>query len=598
MLTELELEIKKHRKLYWEDSNPEISDEEYDVLLEKLREIDPNNFLLIEPETGEEEIADTDKVFHSVPMLSLEKKFSYDEVRKWMDSVARIPGEVFICTPKFDGCASRYYKDSSILSTRGNGQFGQNITDKIPLIINIDFKTIKPNVLDGEVLISIEDFKNCKLVKKDSKTYKNPRNLVSGILNLKDISLVINKVILNFITYDTFKIEFISDVFTKDFFNTFLLEKLKDCPYPLDGLVFKLKDNIYGTSLGFTGHHYKNAIAFKDKDRQYKTKIKEIILQHGKAKLTPVAILEPTIISGVTVTRASLHNAKNILDNDIQLGDDAWIIRSGDVIPYIVKTEPGIVRFPPVFNKCPICQSELIYKEPDLFCSKIDCTGNLIKRLAEATKSIEIDNLGEPTIEKMVYELNIENLVDILNLDFQDILELEGFSFKSANKLLQNITNVKSATEDYKLLAALNIPGIGMGLFKKIMSKVNIDELLATTVIDLMGFDNLGYDRSFNICSGLLLNANLLQELRSIINVIETKQCIGNTVRPKVCFSGNFVLPKDFYQRIANSKGYEVVTSVTKDLNLLVTSGAITNKYTKAQQYGIKVIDVDEFLNS
>lgn len=594
MQTDLELQIKKHRELYW-SGDSEITDEDYDLLIEELRTTDPTNYLLTEPECAEEIDVSSNRVFHSIPMLSLEKKYTYKDVLKWMTSVARIPGEFFTFMVKYDGCAGRYYKDTKVLATRGNGQFGEDVSNKIGLIKNVYFEDYIQDHTDGEIIISHDDFSKCALIKKDTTRYKNPRNLVSGILNLNDVSTIKDKVTLSFVTYDMVKVDVMLATFNEIFFND-LLDKARNCPYPIDGLVIKLKDSVYGMSLGSTSHHYKNAIAFKAPDTEHKTKIVEIILQHGKNKLTPVAVVEPTVINGVTITRASLHNAKNILDNDICLGDTAYLIRSGDVIPYITKTERGIVRQSPIFDKCHICNSELSYREPDLYCTNDDCNGNLVVKLYSACRSLDIDNLGEPTVEKMIYELNVENLVDILTLTYQDIMSLTGFKHKSATKLQQNIFGAIQGVEDWKVLTALNIQGIGKGIFKDIMSKINIDELLVTPPTDLMGLDGLGYERSFNIYKGLQQNINLLNELRSILNIIETKRGSGSTIRPKVCLSGTFPSPKDYYQKIANSKGYEVVETVSKDLSLLVTSGAITSKYKKAEQYGIKIVDINQFL--
>lgn len=596
MQTELELEIKKHRALYWDESNPEITDAEYDILIEQLRAIDPDNYLLKTPELGED-IQVGDKIAHEVPMLSLEKKYSFKEVKTWCNGVSRIDGEFFIIMPKFDGCAARYYIKTNKLATRGDGEFGQDITNKLPLITNVDFKTLSENskidYIDGEIVISFEDFKNCNLINKSSTRYKNPRNLVSGILNLNEIEPVLGKVKLSFIDYNSIKLEVMNVALIEKFFNEAVNTTSQ---FPTDGLVIKLKDKPYGETLGATSHHYRSAIAFKNQDKEYVTKIRDIILGHGKNKLTPVAVLDPVDIDGVTVTKASLHNCKNILDHNIQIGDTAHIIRSNSVIPYIVRTEPGETRQNPVFNKCSNCGSSLDYREPDLFCTNPDCNGNLIQKLAYAVACLDIDFLAATTVEKMIYELNVENLFDILTLTLQDLLELTGFGYTSADKLLQNIERAKSGIEDFKLLAALNIPGIGRTIFKSIMAKVNISELLTTNLSDLMNFEGLGPERSMNIYKSLSQKRLLLDQLRNIINVIETKKTIGTTIRPKICMSGTFPSPKDFYQRIAMSLGYEVVESVTRDLAILVTSGALTSKYTKARNMGIKILTADEFL--
>lgn len=591
-LKELQDAIKHYRKKYWE-GNSEISDEYYDELIAKLTEVDPLDPLLIKPEAPNDI---KNKVYHSIPMLSLEKKFSFQEISKWMGSVARGPQEEFVFMPKFDGLAARYYSDIKTFATRGCGTFGENITDKLQLIDNINWDDVHEDI-SGEIIISLDNFKNCKLVKKDATRYKHPRNLVAGIINLNNIQEVINKnVKLTFIKYDSYKWECYLGTLTEDFFNS-TLAKVRELNFPTDGMVIKLKDEEYGMSLGFTGHHFKHSVAFKDYDLEYKTTINSIILQHGKNKLTPVAVIEPVTINGVTISRASLHNAKNILDHQICIGDIAYVIRSNDVIPYITKTEPGTIRIEPQFKNCHICGGELDYVEPELYCLNDECNGNLVKQLLESCRSIDIENIGQPTIEKLVNQLNIETIMDILTLSIEDLLELDGFAYQSAKKLYDNIGKSIAGTDDYKILAALNIKGIGKGIFKDIMSKINITQLLNTKPVDLMGFNNLGYDRAFAIYNGLIKNQSLLSELQQLVTVIETKKSTGVTIRPKVCFSGTFKNPKDYYKRIASQKGFEVIEDVTKETKYLVTAGTLTNKYSKAIKYKVEILDIEEFLN-
>jgi len=589
-LYELKEAITHYRKKYWQ-GHPEVSDQYYDDLLEKLREIDPLDELLCTPE-GPIEIID--KIYHSIPMLSLEKKYSFEEVNDWMKSVSRGPQEQFVIMPKYDGIAVRYYSDIKTLATRGNGVFGENISNKLPIIDNIKWDEVDSDKV-GEIIISLDDFKNCAIVKKDSTRYKHPRNLVSGVMNLKDVTNLYNKVKLTFIDYESYTWDTHLGIFSKKFFDD-ILEKIKDMNYPTDGIVIKLKDQTYGRSLGNTGHHHKHSIAFKSYDEEHQTVITNILLQHGKNKLTPVAVIRPVNINGVSISRASLHNAKNLLDNNICIGDIAYVIRSNDVIPYITRTEAGESRSTPEFKNCHICGSELDYIEPELYCLNADCSGNLIKQLLESCRSLEIENIGQPTIEKMVNQLQVEDIIDILSLDIEDLIELDGFAYPSAKKLLESFNKVFKACEDWKILASLNIKGVGKGLFKELMLKINIDELLNTKPTDLMGFNNLGYERAFAIYDGLRSNSSILSALRSIINVIETKRSIGTTIKPKVCFSGTFPFPKDYYRRIAIEKGYEIIDDVTKDLMFLVIAGAITNKYSKAQKYGIRIISADEFL--
>jgi len=593
-LQELKEAIIHYRKKYWE-GNSEVSDSYYDSLMVKLYDIDPLDELLIRPESSNEII---NKVYHPSPLLSLEKKYSFDDVKKWMESVSRNIGEKFIFMPKYDGIASVYYADVKTLASRGTGTYGENLTIKLPLIENINWDNVD-NTIYGEIIISQDDFNLCSLLKRNSTKYKSPRNLVAGIMNLKNIDSALGKVKLTFIKYSSYKWEYYLSEFNEYHFNE-VLKKIKELKYPTDGLVIKLADEEYGLSLGYTEHHHKHSIAYKEQDKEYETSIIDIILQHGKNKLTPVALVKPVNINGVTITRASLHNAKNILDNNICIGDIAYIIRSNDVIPYITKTLEGPIeiRKSPIIDHCHICGGELDYIEPELYCKNEECSGNLIKQLLESCRSLGIENIGQPTIEKMVSQLNVEDTMDILSLSIDELLTLEGFAEQSAKKLYENIHKVLKACEDWKVLSSLNIKGISKGIFKDILNKINTQELLNTKPTDLMGFNNLGYERAFAIYNGLHFRIKVIEDLFSIINVIETKKSIGFTIKPKVCFSGTFKYPKDYYKKIATEKGYEVVEDVSKDVTYLVTAGAMTNKYNKALKYRVTILQADDFLKN
>jgi DNA ligase (NAD+) len=591
--------IKYHRDRYWA-GEPEISDHEYDQLIETLKAIDPNNSLLSDIEYCKNASL---KVTHDQPMLSLEKKYSFQDVISWITKVSRPTGDRFKIQPKYDGVASIYYADNKILATRGDGSQGEDISLKLPLIELISPKYSSWEEVDedllGEIIITNSNFKSCKYTKKSGEKYKTPRNLTAGILNLKDISNVVGKVCLSFIDYDLESLSLRTIDITDNVFKN-ILSKIKACDYPTDGVVFKLEDEEYGNSLGYTDHHYRKAIAYKPEDLGVETILEDVILQHGKAKLTPVAILKPVVINGVEIKRASLHNAKFLLDKDIHIGDILEIIRSNDVIPYVLSVTPGANRIPLIFAHCSICGADIRYKEPDLYCSNSECTGNLAKKLLDSVKSLNIVELGLPTIEKMITDLGVNSILDIMNLSKREIFRLDGFGDVSAGKLFDNIQSIQKTTiNDYQILAAINIPGIGKGLSKTLLERYNLDELSELTIDQLVTIPGVGLERAITISESLVENKRLLSDLKNIFIIDNSKKMDNSNEIPKlkICFSGTFSLPKEHYKKIAKAKNFEVVDTVTKDVSYLVTAGAQTSKVSQAKRYDIPILEVDEFMS-
>lgn len=590
--------IKYHQQKYWE-GNPEISDQLYDQLIERLRSIDPNHEILNSIEYNR--FSTNKKVSHSKLMLSLEKKYSFQDVISWVNKVTRPSGDRFKIQPKYDGIAAKFYHEDKLLATRGDGSEGEDITSKLKLIelISPNFNNWDEVNIDllGEIIITQPNFLNCTYTKKNGDKYKTPRNLAAGILNLKEIDDVIGKVKLSFIDYEFETLSLKSIDLTENVFRN-IVSQIKNSDYPTDGVVFKLEDEKYGESLGSTDHHYRNAIAYKPEDLGVETILKNVILQHGKNKLTPVAILEPVIINNVEIKRASLHNAKFLLDNDVHIGDILEIIRSNDVIPYVQNVIAGKERKKLIFNSCNFCGSNLIYKEPELYCSNTECVGNLSRKLVDSVKSLGIEELGLPTIEKMISRLGVSSILDIINLSKFQIALLDGFAETSTNKLFENIQKVKnSPIADHQILSALNIQGIGKGICKTLLERFNIDELCNLEVDQLIHIPGIGVERAVTINEALIVNRFILSQLRESFKVIETKiDPAKKRTFQKICFSGTFNLPKNHYKQIARQKGFEVVDSVTRDLKYLVTSGALTDKVSKARQYNIEILDVKEFM--
>lgn len=595
---ELEKQIKHHDHKYWVENDPEIPDQEYDSLVEELKRLDPNSQIINKINTPS---TYRQKIKLDQDMLSLAKVYDSNDLISWCNKVARNENEAFLIQPKYDGWSAYY--NGKILATRGDGQIGDNISDKIPLILiesntqNIPLSEFNGK-MNGEILLKKSVFeKNYKrILRKDGRNYKTERSALQGILGPKDVKLNLGQ-ILTFVNYDLFSLELtLKDMKSYDW--KALIKSAQSSDYPTDGLVIKLKDENYSKSLGSTSHHPRGQIAFKYGNPSGETILLDVKWYVGKdSTLNPVAIVEPVIIAGHEIKRANLHNAKNLLRLDINIGDRVIIERCGEIIPDVIKVIPGENRLPIIINECPECGCPISYRDPFLYCDNDSCPGSLVKRLADSCVRIGIDNLGESTISKLV-DIGIEDLVDIFNLKEYEFLQLEGFATTKAKNLFNEIQKVKdSKIEDWKLLAALNITGIGRSISKKILSKVSLEKLRKMKIDDLENLPNIGRGRATDLHIGLEHNHDYINELLSILTITSTTNKT-HLNRGSVCFTGKMDKPRSEYEKLAEKHGFETTSSVSSKLTYLVCSdpSSTKGKMKKAHKLGVKIIHITDFL--
>lgn len=595
-LQELVQLIEYHNQRYWELGEPEISDDDYDRLMVELRNRDPNHPLL--HWVGTQRTASAGgKVKLAKPMLSLDKAYSLEEVVEWAQKYIRSKDELLLVQPKYDGISANF--DGTILATRGDGEIGEDISDKLPLIEleapNYTGQLNRP--ARGEIVIRKDDFANLysHIYKKGGGVYKNSRNAVAGIMGLKDISDMIRqhaKLTLADYSLVSFKIKFseLSGRFAE------IIETVEALPYPTDGVVFKLADTAYSESLGATSHHPRGQIAFKFSGIRRKTKLLAVEWSFGKNALTPVAELDPVEIGGVTIKRATLHNAQNIIDMDIQIHDEVTVERAGDVIPYIVSREPGGERINAMITNCPGCGSTLVRRGPELCCVNPECFETNLQKLTAAVKNFGIEQLGEPTIRKMMLSLGVKKLSDIFKLTQNQLLKLDNFAEKSAANLYREIDTAKHVA-DYQFLAALNIPNIGLDIAKILLKHFKLEELSTLSEDELLNVPGIGEKRAKAIVEILHSEAQEINDLLATVEVSKTAQN-SSTTRPTICFTGKMPEKRSFYENLAAEHGYEAVDSVSQSLSLLVTADISSNssKTGKAKKLGIPIVELQDFL--
>jgi len=599
----LEDKIQLANVEYWINNNPSISDADYDDLINMLKEIEPHHPLVTQIESTPQNISD--KIKHIKPMLSLDKAYSLLEVEKWFDKVKRSDNELISVSPKYDGVSGSL--DDGILSSRGDGEIGENLTNKLSIINKVTKGN--RNTYRGEILITNQAWdKTWSEIKRDNgETFKNSRNAVAGILNNKDISgfqKQNKKAKLTFIDFEYFQIADTFRNIKKHFPN--IETQYTSMGFPLDGIVFKIHDKKYFEELGYTSHHSKAAIALKFKNKQATTKLINIKWGMGKNTLTPLAVVELVEINGITINHATLHNYENIIKKNICVGDVITIERAGDVIPYVAgnkKTKDSEKLIDNIPSVCPFCNSSVIIKGVELCCTNDKCEEKLKKRLHESLLTLGVDRCGFPTVEKAFKLIDKDQLIlpQFLKLTLDQIKSMEGFGEKSSQILFDEIQKVRNDVEDWKILASMNWHALGKTIFKKVFKQYNFSELLNLSKDQLLKIDLLGDKRVDLLHQSLQDELILINELFTICKIIETKEIEGEEVtnKPTICFSGKQAHPRSEMERIAIEHGFIPSSSVNKDLGILVVADpeSSSSKTIKAKKLGITIMkDIDWLL--
>ena len=586
--------ISYHDKLYWENNSPEISDQEYDQLVEALRKLDPEHILV--NRVNAVTVESSGKVHHKIPMLSLDKAYSIGELLDWAKKYARSPRELILIEPKYDGISASF--DGKVLSTRGDGETGENISDKLPLI-ELEAPGYTGSVdrpARGEIIIRNDDFVNIysHIQKKGGGTYKNSRNAVAGIMGLKDIfEMQMQGAKLTLVDYNLIS----RSVELCDLESEWekLKNSLADLPYPMDGIVLKIADKSYRDSLGSTAHHPRGEIAYKFTNSSAVTTLVGVEWSFGKNCLTPVAQLSPVDLSGITIKRASLHNAQNLEDMQIMIGDTVTVERAGDVIPYISASIPGKERTSPWIENCPACQTALVRRGPELCCPNPDCPETLLCNLLASVRSFGIERLGEPTLRKLMEKFHLRYLHEILRLTAADLLQVEGFQQRSADNLAAELERTLNTTEA-NIIAALNIPNVGMNIAALLLEKHSLAELRTSDAETLANIPGIGPERAGAIVAAFINKAEELDKLLSIVNCKAPEK--ADTDLPTICFTGKMPEKRSFYEKLARERNLRPVDSVNASLSILVAADISGNssKLVSARKHGVKILSLEEFL--
>lgn len=643
--------LNKYSYDYYVEDNPQISDTEYDTLykqLEKLEEKYPEFILENSPtqRVGDKILDEFEKITHKVPMLSLSNTFSTEDLRDFDARVSKlVPGQnvEYICELKIDGLAiSIIYENGKLVSaaTRGDGSVGEDVTENIKTIFSIP-KVLKDNrtfEVRGEVYLPRKSFEllNAERESNNEVLFANPRNAAAGSLRQLDSKITAKRRLSAFIysivgddsivsqenalniakeynlpVNPNFKLcKNIDDVI--EYIN-YWTEHKKDLPYDIDGIVIKVNSYDTQEEVGYTQKSPRWATAYKFPEEELATKLLGVELSVGRTGIiTPVAILDPIVISGSTVSKASLHN-KDIIDElDIHIGDMVVVKKAGEIIPKVVRvvkelrsSDSDKYIMPEV---CPSCGQQTFTKPNDPFtrCKNPDCPDQNIRRIIHfgSRDALNIEGLGDKVVTTLYEKGIIAHTIDLFSLKREKLISLDRMGEKSVDNLLNAIENSKQSSLD-KVIFALGILNVGKKAGKILAEKyLNLSNLMNATLDELVNLDDVGQITAESILD-YLSDENNIKFINDLIKVGMNPQYEVQEVNTDNIFAGKTVvltgklveLTRNEAKEYLEKYGAKVTGSVTSKTDLVIAGEKAGSKLAKAEQLGIRVINEEEFAN-
>lgn len=640
----LRREIRRHNRLYYEKNEPKVSDAEFDRLMKELGMLEREHPEFASKKSPTQKVGGTPQkefktVQHFVPMLSIDNTYSKEELKSFDERVRKnLPGEAqeYVVEIKIDGVSlSLLYEKGKLTraATRGDGQSGDDVTENIRTLKDIPVSLGGAGIPDlievrGEVFMPHRSF--------DAELFANPRNAAAGSLKLLDASVVARRG-LRFYAHGVGECrgrEFQSETERLRFFKSTGLpvipdvklcqtldqvfrlcdvweEKRKSLGFDTDGLVLKVQSLSQQRRLGFTNKSPRWAIAYKFPAQKAKTRLEDILVQVGRTGvLTPVACLEPVLLAGTTVSRATLHNADEIERLDLRIGDHVLIEKSGEIIPQVVEVlarerKGGEKKFHMPKN-CPACGSAVVREgdEVALRCLNLGCPAQLKARLIHfaARKAMDIEGLGDALAEQLVEKNKVGSFSDLYRLKKEVLADLERMGEKSADNLLAQIE--KSKTHELsRFLFGLGIRHVGVNAAKILARKYGaVKKLKEASLEELQRIDGVGpvmaesvYDFFHN-----KENLRILAELEALGLHLREDQI---QVESSEYFTGKtFVLTgslKDFTREAAQAeierRGGRAAASVSKKTEAVIAGTDAGSKLDKAKALGIQILTEEQF---
>jgi DNA ligase (NAD+) len=621
-------------KAYYVDDAPLASDEEYDKLYHEILAYEQENPLFADENSPTKRVGGIvlegfEKASHKARMWSMEDVFDELELDAWIERVKKVKENfTFYCEPKFDGASLNLIYENGQLQqaiTRGDGSIGEDVTQNVKTIGSIPLSIDYQGLIEirGEVVIKKADFErlNQERLHEGEALFANPRNAASGSLRQLDTSITAKRKLVFYpwgIGVNTLSHSKLSDkmafvyalgflkppriVVTQDVLDVHalydeLIAKRDEIEMMMDGMVVKIDEIALQEELGYTVKYPRWMVAFKFPAIEKVTQIKGITLQVGRTGVvTPVAEVEAVNIEGVVVERATLHNFDEIERKDICLNDYVIIIRSGDVIPKIIKvledrrdgTQKSVARP----TQCPVCGGELLDEGALIKCQNLSCEARVVGAIIHfaSKKALNIDGLGDKIIEQLYAQQLVLHVKDLYRLHLDDLLALEGFKEKKAHNLLDAIEASKGVALE-KFINALGIEHIGEVAAKKIARTFGM-QWLEASYDDLIALEGFGEEMAKSMMEFIHVNAQETKELMEIIAPsCEKLEIIESVFTGKtIVLTGAMSKPRDEIKARLEKLGAKVSGSVSKKTDFVVYGEDAGSKLTKAQELGVQTI--------
>lgn len=649
----LQSEIEEHNRRYYEEAAPTISDREYDRLYRELIELEKRYPQFASPSSptrrvGGGPVKAFAPITHRVPMLSLDNTYSEEEVGAFYRRMEKIlPNEKIpvVVEPKVDGVAVSLLYESGRLryaATRGDGTTGDDITQNVRTIRSVptQLKGDAPQILEvrGEVFMTKQGFLRLNAARSEAglPVFANPRNSAAGSLKQLDPAITAQRP-LGIILYGTGALEGVkitkhSQLFgflkrlglpcserwwTADSLSEILnaireLEKVRhDFVYETDGAVVKVDDYALRDALGMTAKAPRWAMAFKYEPEQVETKLLDILIQVGRTGvLTPVAALDPVVVSGSRVARATLHNEEEIARKDIRIGDTVVIEKAGEVIPAVVRVRSELrngsektFRMP---DKCPVCGSKVVKDKGQVAirCVNARCPAQLKRRIEHFASrgAMDIEGFGEAMVEQLVSRGLVHEVSDIYGLTSEQLSNLERMGEKSVANLLRAIDQSRQRPL-WRLLFGLGILHVGVSAARALADAFpNLDALMSATPEELQRIPDVGEIVGTSIAQFFQESRNreMVAKLRAAGLRLTSEGRKAQESDSKISgttwvITGTLSQPRDEIAETIIQNGGKVSGSVSKKTSFVLAGEEAGSKLEKAKKLGIKVISEDEF---
>jgi len=657
----LRKELNRHNVLYYVEAKPEISDREYDRLYDELKQLEEKFPHLITPDSPTQRVGGAPlkqfkNIPHLKPMMSLDNTYSYEEIRDFDGRVRKLlPGESveYVLEPKVDGCSICIRYENGVLAlgtTRGDGFTGDDITENLKTIRAIPLRLAEsvfvPTFIEvrGEAYMPLEGFRrlNADRLADGEEPFANPRNATAGSLKQLDSRIVAQRP-LSAVFYAISALEGIPSPVTQEQVLELLkifgfptpatywrcrdietviersseLERLEaSLPYEIDGAVIKVNDLSQWPRLGATAKAPRFAIAYKYSHEQAQTLLRAITVQVGRTGiLTPVAELEPVLLAGSTISRATLHNEEEIRRKDIRVGDIVVIEKAGEVIPAVISVIPekrsaSSTPFDLVVHlegKCPACGGA-ISRDPEFVawrCDNIACSAQ-IKRTIEhyaGRQGMDIEGVGEMLVNQLVDLQLVRDVADLYRLTVAQVAGLERMALKSATNVIDAIEESKKQ-DLWRLIYSLGIFHVGAGAARKLADHFQtLDALAAAGLDEIQRVPDVGPVMAASLVDFFAnaRNRDVLDKLRAAgmnMKNISERPVVNNgpLFGKTVVITGTLRhFTRESAQEELRQRGAKVADSVSKKTHYLIVGDDAGSKLTKAQVLGVTVLSEDDF---